>query len=79
MTQDLVFSINRLRFDENYQPTTPHEPRLTLPTWQGASVGRTTRNALKMMNNRLNSLLSWDNPTGDRYQVEVDIVSAVFR
>ena len=77
MTQDLAFSINRLRFDENYQPSDT-----TRTTTNFANLARgerrqdNLRNALKMMNNRLNSLLNWDNPTGDRYQVEVDIVSA---
>ncbi len=29
-----------------------------------------------MINNRFNSLAHWDNPKGDRYSVEIEIVSA---
>ncbi|MGD4318028.1 DUF1852 family protein, partial [Xanthomonas citri pv. citri] len=34
------------------------------------------RNTLQMINHRFNDLAHWDNVTGDRYQVELEIVSA---
>jgi len=33
------------------------------------------RDALSMINNRFNALASWDNESGDRYAVELEIVS----
>src|SRR5690606_36886197 len=37
------------------------------------------RNALQMMNNRLNALAHWDNPTADRYRIDLEIISAEAR
>ena len=33
------------------------------------------QNALRMINGRFNALASWDNPSGDRYSVELEIIS----
>ena len=33
------------------------------------------RNTLSMINNRFNDLADWDNPQGNRYSVELKIVS----
>ena len=33
------------------------------------------RNQNKMVDNRFNTLANWDNPKGDRYSVELDIIS----
>jgi hypothetical protein len=33
------------------------------------------RNTLKMINDRFNSLAFWDNPYGNRYSLELEIVS----
>ncbi|MFY0022643.1 putative oxygenase MesX, partial [Acinetobacter baumannii] len=33
------------------------------------------RNALTMIDRRFNDLARWDNPEGDRYTLEIDIVS----
>ena len=48
----------------------------TLPIWPAASSRQENlRNTLRMIDNRFNSLAHWDNPTGDRYSVELEIIS----
>lgn len=42
---------------------------------RGESRQRSLRNALRMIDHRFNELAPWDNPNGDRYTVELDIVS----
>lgn len=76
MSNELIFSIERTRFDEHYRPaentrTTTNFANLA----RGESREENLRNTLTMINNRFNSLAHWDNPTGDRYQVELDIVT----
>ncbi|MEQ5807379.1 DUF1852 domain-containing protein [Alteromonas sp. NFXS44] len=75
-TNEFTFTINTLSFDENYHPSDS-----TRITTNFANLARgekrrdNLRNTLKMINNRFNALASWDNSTGDRYTVELDIVS----
>ena len=76
MNNDFTFTIKHICFDENYQPanntrTTTNFANLA----RGNSRQENLRNALKMINNRFNALAHWDNPTGDRYSVELDIIS----
>ena len=76
MPEEFVFHIKSTRFDENYQPS--HTTRLTTNfanLARGASRQQNLRNALRMIDNRCNALAHWDNPTGDRYTVELDIIS----
>jgi len=76
MNSEFGFTINRLRFDENYQPADS-----TRMTTNFANLARGERrqenltNTLRMINNRFNALAHWDNPTADRYSVELDIIS----
>ncbi|WDJ85408.1 DUF1852 domain-containing protein [Xanthomonas campestris pv. incanae] len=76
MTQELTFSIKSLRFDEDYRPAAN-----TRNTTNFANLARgqrrqeNLRNTLAMINNRFNDLAHWDNPTRDRYAVELDIIS----
>ncbi|MCC5066042.1 DUF1852 domain-containing protein [Xanthomonas campestris] len=76
MTQKLTFSIKSLRFDEDYRPAAN-----TRNTTNFANLARgqrrqeNLRNTLAMINNRFNDLAHWDNPTRDRYAVELDIIS----
>ena len=73
---DFTFTINSLNFDENYQPS--DKTRLTTNfanLARGANRQQNLRNALKMINNRFNALAHWDNPRGDRYAVELEIIS----
>lgn len=73
---DLTFSIRRIRFDENYRPS--DNTRITTNfanLARGEHRQENLRNALKMIDNRFNDLADWDNPDGNRYRVELDIVS----
>lgn len=77
MRKDLAYSIKSIRFDENYHPSDS-----TRATTNFANLARgnrrreNLRNAFTMIDNRFNALAHWDNPNGDRYSVELDIISA---
>jgi hypothetical protein len=76
MRKDFEFNIKSIRFDENYQPA--DNTRITTNfanLARGNSRQENLRNALKMIDNRFNALAHWDNPKGDRYSVELDIIS----
>lgn len=77
MSTKFTCSIKRIRFDENYQPA--DSTRLTTNfanLARGESREQNLRNTLRMINNRFNALAHYDNPKGDRYSVEIDIISA---
>lgn len=76
MSNDFVFSINSIDFDENYRPS--ENTRITTNfanLARGERSQENLRNTLKMIDNRFNDLASWDNPNGDRYSVKLEIVS----
>lgn len=76
MSKEFTFTIKRISFDENYQPS--DNTRITTNfanLARGESRQENLRNTLKMINNRFNSLAHWDNPTADRYSVELEIIS----
>lgn len=73
---DFDFAIKSLRFDEHYRPA--DNTRLTTNfanLARGENRQENLRNALRMIDNRFNALAHWDNPKGDRYAVELDIIS----
>ncbi|MGU3412595.1 DUF1852 domain-containing protein [Enterobacteriaceae bacterium C34A] len=77
MKTDFTFTIKTSRFDENYNPS--QNTRITTNfanLARGQNRQQNLRNTLTMINNRFNSLAHWDNPQGDRYSVELDIISA---
>ena len=77
MSKQFTYSISSIRFDENYQPA--DSTRLTTNfanLARGESRQENLHKTLTMINNRFNDLAHWDNPTADRYSVEVDIISA---
>ena len=77
MSKPFTYSISSIRFDENYQPA--DSTRLTTNFANLARGERRQENlhkTLTMINNRFNALAHWDNPTADRYSIEVDIISA---
>ena len=77
MTSPIRCRINTLKFDEHYQPA--KDTRLTTNfanLARGEYREQNLRNTLQMINHRFNDLAHWDNPTGERYQVELEIVSA---
>ncbi|OOV88692.1 DUF1852 domain-containing protein [Oceanospirillum linum] len=76
MNNVFKFDINRITFDENYHPS--EGTRLTTNfanLARGESRKENLSNALEMINNRFNALADWDNPQGNRFSVELEIVS----
>ncbi|WP_298774338.1 DUF1852 domain-containing protein [uncultured Shewanella sp.] len=76
MNTDVSFSIKRICLDENYHPSdntriTTNFANLARGDYRQANL----RNALTMIDNSFNALAHWDNPKGDRYSVELDIIS----
>jgi 23S rRNA U2552 (ribose-2'-O)-methylase RlmE/FtsJ len=76
MNNDFTFTIKRICLDENYHPSVN-----TRITTNFANLARgdyrqsNLRNALNMINHRFNALAHWDNPTANRYCVELEIIS----
>jgi hypothetical protein len=76
MNKDFTFAIKRICFDENYLPA--ENTRITTNfanLARGENRQENLRNTLKMIDNRFNALAHWDNPSGDRYGVELEIIS----
>ena len=76
MNNDFAFTIKNICLDENYHPS--ENTRITTNfanLARGESRQQNLRNTLKMIDNRFNTLAHWDNPKGDRYKVELEIVS----
>lgn len=73
---DLSFSIARLRFDPDYCPSDTTRITTNFANLaRGANRQENLRGALRMIDNRFNDLADWDNPDGDRYALELDIIS----
>ena len=73
---DFVFALKSTCLDENYHPS--NKTRLTTNfanLARGENRQQNLRNALKMINNRFNALANLDNPKGDRYLVELEIMT----
>lgn len=76
MSTEFEFTVKSFPFDENYIPS--ESTRLTTNfanLARGVSRQENLRKTLKMIDNRFNALAHWDNPKGDRYTVELDIIS----
>ena len=76
MNTEFTFTIKSTLFDESYQPA--DDTRITTNfanLARGARRQQNLRNTLAMINNRFNALAQWDNPKGDRYAVELEIIS----
>jgi Putative oxygenase MesX len=76
MNKDFTFTIKSISLDENYHPSentriTTNFANLARGNYRQANL----RNALKMIDNSFNALANWDNPTGERYSVELEIIS----
>lgn len=76
MNKDFTFSIKSICLDEDYHPSdstriTTNFANLARGDYRQANL----RNALKMIDNSFNALAHWDNPKGDRYSVELEIIS----
>jgi hypothetical protein len=73
---NLAFSIESTRFDENYHPL--GTSRLTTNfanLARGENRQKNLQNTFTMIDRRFNALARWDNESGDRYSVELDIIS----
>ncbi|QBG37278.1 DUF1852 domain-containing protein [Litorilituus sediminis] len=76
MSNDFSFTIKNISFDENYQPANNTRATTNFANLaRGESRQQNLRNALKMINNSFNALAHWDNPHGERYAVELEIIS----
>jgi hypothetical protein len=76
MANEITFSITTARFDEDYAPAEGSRITTNFANLaRGEGRRQNLRNALTMITERLNALASTDNPNGDRYCVELDIVS----
>ncbi|WLF83376.1 putative oxygenase MesX [Moraxella sp. ZY210820] len=76
MTTNFACQVHTIEFDENYEPA--ESTRLTTNfanLARGENRKKNLQNAITMINNRFNDLAHWDNPTSDRYEVKVEIVS----
>ena len=76
MNNELTFKLKSTAFDESYQPSdgtrlTTNFANLARGRYRQANL----RNALTMINNRFNALANWDNSQGNRYSVELEIIS----
>jgi hypothetical protein len=76
MNNEFTFTIKSTSFDESYQPSvgtrlTTNFANLARGSYRQSNL----RNALKMIDNRFNALANWDNTQGDRYSVELEIIS----
>ena len=76
MSTDFTFQISTTRFDENYSPSESSRATTNFANLaRGADRQENLRTALAMIDRRFNDLARWDNPEGDRYTLEIDIVS----
>lgn len=76
MKKDFTFTIKRIGLNENYHPS--NNTRITTNfanLARGNSRQQNLRNTLKMIDNSFNALAYWDNPKGERYSVELEIIS----
>lgn len=76
MSKNFTYTIKSVRFDEDYQPadstrTTTNFANLA----RGESRQENLCNTLTMINNRFNALANWDNLGGDRYSLELEIIT----
>ena len=76
MDNSFIYTTSSVRFDEDYSPS-----RGTRITTNFANLARgrnrqsNLRNTLQMVDSRFNALAHWDNPKGDRYSLELEIIS----
>ena len=76
MNKECTFTLKSISFDENYNPS--ENTRITTNfanLARGNKRQENLRNALKMIDDRFNTLAQRDNPSGDRYSVELKIIS----
>lgn len=76
MSTDFTYRISTTRFDEDYSPSQSSRATTNFANLaRGDDRRENLRSALAMIDRRFNDLARWDNPAGDRYTLELDIVS----
>ncbi|MFC0246752.1 DUF1852 domain-containing protein [Falsochrobactrum ovis] len=71
-----TFRLRSIRFDEDYRPASSTRITTNFANLaRGENRQENLRNALQMIDNRFNALAHWDNPKGDRYTLELDIIA----
>ncbi|MFD1714508.1 DUF1852 domain-containing protein [Amnibacterium flavum] len=76
MANAFTYRITTTPFDEDYAPSESSRATTNFANLaRGEDRQQNLRNALTMINRRFNDLARWDNPNGDRYAVELRIVS----
>ena len=76
MSTDFTYRISTTRFDEDYSPSQSSRATTNFANLaRGEDRRENLRSALTMIDRRFNDLARWDNPEGDRYTLELDIVS----
>lgn len=76
ISNDFTFTLESIYFNENYIPSNSTRATTNFANLaRGASRQENLRNTINMINNRFNTLANWDNPTNDRYSVELEIIS----
>ncbi len=76
MNNDFTFTINNTCLNEDYQPSDSSRITTNFANLaRGESRQQNLRNTLKMIDNSFNALAYWDNPKGERYSVELEIIS----
>lgn len=74
------FSVERTRFDVDYEPSDSTRITTNFANLARGEVRQENlRNVLRMIDNRVNELAPWDNEDGERYSLELDIVSVDVR
>ncbi|WP_175985491.1 putative oxygenase MesX [Microbacterium tenebrionis] len=77
MSSPFEFRIRTARFDESYAPSATSRTTTNFANLaRGENRRQNLRSTLAMIDDRFNALARDDNPTADRYSVELEIVSA---
>ncbi|WP_127793750.1 DUF1852 domain-containing protein [Agromyces sp. LHK192] len=80
MADEFTYGITTTRFDEGYTPSESSRATTNFANLaRGEHRQQNLRNTLTMIDRRFNDLAHWDNPNGDRYTVQLDIVSVELR
>ena len=76
MSNEFTFAIKRICFDEHYRPSDTTRITTNFANLaRGSRRQENLRNTLSMIDNRFNALAHWDNPKGDRYAVQLEIIT----
>ncbi|TPD54890.1 MAG: DUF1852 family protein, partial [Thalassolituus maritimus] len=76
MSNGFSYTIKRVIFDEDYTPSDATRVTTNFANLaRGEQREENLRSALRMIDRRFNALAPWDNSRGDRYSLELEIIS----